>query len=127
MSEPPVIVPPFTTAGKPVAEIHVRISYRIIQLFSEGLYASPTKAIEELVSKYFAATRNYADMPAGRAGSVEFEGEDVNLPLRELTAKQAEACLPQVLFGKRDGFKAIPLFGRGATRSWTIAIMSDLK
>lgn len=40
-----------TTTGK----IDVRISYRIIQLFSEGLYSSPNKAIEELVSNSFDA------------------------------------------------------------------------
>src|ERR1700736_87417 len=41
--------------GKEIASIDVRISYRIIQLFSEGLYSSPNKAIEELVSNSFDA------------------------------------------------------------------------
>ena len=36
-------------------QIEVRISYRIIQLFSEGLYSSPNKAVEELVSNSFDA------------------------------------------------------------------------
>src|SRR2546425_5828005 len=43
------------TAGKEISSIDVRISYRIIQLFSEGLYASPNKAVEELVSNAFDA------------------------------------------------------------------------
>lgn len=43
------------TAGKKISSIDVRISYRIIQLFSEGLYTSPNKAIEELVSNSFDA------------------------------------------------------------------------
>jgi len=45
----------FLDAGKPAGKIPVRISYRIIELFSEGLYASPNKAIEELVSNAFDA------------------------------------------------------------------------
>lgn len=45
----------FITIGSKQSEIDVRISYRIIQLFSEGLYASPNKAIEELVSNSFDA------------------------------------------------------------------------
>jgi hypothetical protein len=35
--------------------IPVRISFEIIRLFSEGLYQSPHKAIEELVSNSFDA------------------------------------------------------------------------
>ncbi len=45
----------FVTIGKKAANIDVKISYRIIQLFSEGLYSSPNKAIEELVSNAFDA------------------------------------------------------------------------
>ncbi len=45
----------FYTIGKEKSDIEVRISYRIIQLFSEGLYSSPNKAIEELVSNSFDA------------------------------------------------------------------------
>src|SRR3989442_5494789 len=45
----------FYKIGKENSDIEVRISYRIIQLFSEGLYSSPNKAIEELVSNSFDA------------------------------------------------------------------------
>jgi len=45
----------FVSAGKEVDTIDVQISHRIIQLFSEGLYSSPHKAIEELVSNSFDA------------------------------------------------------------------------
>jgi hypothetical protein len=45
----------FLTAGKTTSQIEVKISYRIIELFSEGLYFSPTKAVEELVSNSFDA------------------------------------------------------------------------
>lgn len=41
--------------GKRIDHIDVRISHRIIQLFSEGLYSSPNKAIEELISNSFDA------------------------------------------------------------------------
>lgn len=45
----------FTTAGSETDQIAVKISHRIIQLFSEGLYSSPNKAVEELVSNSFDA------------------------------------------------------------------------
>ena len=206
---------PFARAGTKISTIPVKISYRIIELFSEGLYTSPTKAIEELVSnsfdagasnvhvlispdlsaqdaiiavvddgesmdenglrslwligasdkrnlttlprgrkqigkfgigklatfvlgqhlthvckrdtKYFATTMDYSKMPEGRGGGVEFEGEEVILPLRQLTERQARDCLPSLLFGQKPGFKAIPLFGKNAVASWTVAIMSKLK
>ena len=37
-------------AGQEIGEISVPINYDIIRLFSEGLYRSPHKAVEELVS-----------------------------------------------------------------------------
>ena len=206
---------PFATAGTPITTIPVRISYRIIELFSEGLYTSPSKAIEELVSnsfdagahnvnivmspdltakdaiiaviddgesmdeaglrqhwligasnkrslpaapgrrkqigkfgigklatfvlarhlthvckrdgRYYAATMDYSTIPEGRSGSVEFEGEDVELPLRRLTEQQARDCLPPLLFGSKPGFEAVRLFGKNAAPCWTIAILSKLK
>ena len=48
-------VHPFTTSGDEIEEIPVAISYDIIRLFSEGLYKSPHKAIEELVSNGYDA------------------------------------------------------------------------
>lgn len=45
----------FSTIGNPVGEIDVRLSYKIVSLFSEGLYTSPNKAIEELVANSFDA------------------------------------------------------------------------
>lgn len=45
----------FKNAGKETSRIPVRISYRIIELFSDGLYSSPSKAIEELVTNSFDA------------------------------------------------------------------------
>src|ERR1700738_2103892 len=47
--------PIYTTEGAEKEQIDVRLSYRIVSLFSEGLYASPNKAIEELVANSFDA------------------------------------------------------------------------
>ncbi len=47
--------PTFATIGNATDKIDVRLSYRIIELFSEGLYASPNKAVEELVANSFDA------------------------------------------------------------------------
>ena len=47
--------PEFASAGEQIDIIPVRISYDIIRLFSEGLYKSPHKAIEELVSNSYDA------------------------------------------------------------------------
>lgn len=41
--------------GKRIDDIPVKISYRIIELFSGGLYSSPNKAFEELVSNSYDA------------------------------------------------------------------------
>ena len=42
-------------AGEVVGDIPVRMSYEIIRLFSEGLYQSPHKAVEELVANGYDA------------------------------------------------------------------------
>ncbi|MBB3602786.1 hypothetical protein FHT40_002447 [Mycolicibacterium sp. BK556] len=47
--------PAFYSIGTITDEIPVAISYQIIGLFSEGLYSSPNKALEELVSNSFDA------------------------------------------------------------------------
>lgn len=47
--------PTFATIGQPTDNIQVRLSYKIVELFSEGLYASPNKAVEELVANSFDA------------------------------------------------------------------------
>lgn len=45
----------FTEAGKKIDDIQVKISYRIIELFSAGLYSSPNKAFEELICNSYDA------------------------------------------------------------------------
>ena len=41
--------------GKKMGDIEVSISYKIVDLFSDGLYSSPNKAVEELVANSFDA------------------------------------------------------------------------
>lgn len=48
----------FKKYGKKVDDIAVHISFRIIELFSAGLYSSPNKAFEELVSNSYDALAN---------------------------------------------------------------------
>lgn len=50
-----VTSPAFAAIGRETDRIDVRLSYKIVELFSEGLYASPNKAIEELVANAFDA------------------------------------------------------------------------
>src|SRR5436309_16133975 len=54
------------STGKRVSQVPVTISYRIIELFSAGLYSSPNKAVEELVSNSYDAMATRVDlfMPA---------------------------------------------------------------
>ena len=47
--------PTFASFGSQTDSIDVRLSYKIVKLFSEGLYSSPNKAIEELVANSFDA------------------------------------------------------------------------
>ncbi len=204
----------FYNIGPKKSDIEVRISYRIIQLFSEGLYSSPHKAIEELVSNsfdagathvhvilpldltdsdaviavvddglgmdekglnehwligvsnkrnltklpkgrkqigkfgigklatyvlanrlthvckvggtYYSTSMDYSKIPSGEGGGIHTE-EKVFLPLRTLTEKQAKEAIGSVIAGTKPGYKAIKLFGPGSAKTWTVAIMSDLK
>lgn len=205
----------FITVGRPKSTIPVQISYRIIELFSEGLYSSPHKAIEELVAnsfdagathvhvllsadlksdgstiaviddgegmdekgfvqhwligasnkrdskvrlhgreqigkfgigklatfvlayrlshlskrngRYFATTMDYTAIPpAGKKHGVVAK-KPVKIKLRELAEPEARLALDPWLNGAKEGFKALKLFGRGASTSWTVAIMSHLK
>lgn len=54
-------MPSLETSGKIISTIDVKISHRIIELFSAGLYSSPNKAFEELVcNSYDAYAKNVA-------------------------------------------------------------------
>lgn len=60
-------------AGNPIP---VAISYEIIRLFSEGLYQSPHKAVEELVSNSFDAGAKNVYVVTPRTGSDAPEEQD---------------------------------------------------
>ncbi len=64
--------------GKQVEEIPVHISYEIIHLFSEGLYKSPHKAIEELVTNSYDANAKRVHILLPEAVQ---NGSEANLPL----------------------------------------------
>jgi hypothetical protein len=203
----------FYNIGPKQSDIEVRISYRIIQLFSEGLYSSPNKAIEELVSNsfdagatsvhvilpadltdrdgtiivvddgigmdekglgehwligvsnkrdltklpkgrkqigkfgigklatyvlanrlthickiggvYYSTSMDYSKIPSSEGGAVR--EEKVLLPLRKLTEKEAKEAVGPLVAGTKPGYKAVKLFGPGAAKTWTVAVMSDLK
>lgn len=79
-------------AGTSAGVIPVHVSYEIIRLFSEGLYQSPHKAIEELVSNSYDAqasevhilmpeTRDIAIERLDEEDSEEFEIEIPTAPL----------------------------------------------
>lgn len=206
--------PNFAVAGKETEKIDVRLSYRIVRLFSEGLYASPNKAIEELVANSFDAgarqvavflpadfhdqgativvldngegmdagglklhwligkslKRDLAKLPLGRqqigkfgigklatyvlanrlthisrTGSkyystsmnfktVDDRGEEevepktpIKISLRELTEDQAKRALEDWTSTSVFQKSGLKLFGTGAAKSWTFAILSDLK
>jgi hypothetical protein len=204
----------FYTIGKERSDIEVRISYRIIQLFSEGLYSTPHKAIEELVSNafdagaanvhiilppdlstddatiaviddgmgmdeaglqehwligvskkrhlhtlpkqrkqigkfgigklstyvlakrlthickvgstYYSTSMDYTKIPSAEKTGI-YTDEKVTLPLRVLTKTEAKAAVTPWLNGTNQGYKAMKLFGPGAAKTWTVAIMSSLK
>lgn len=198
--------------GKIASNVPVKLNYRVIELFSQGLYRSPYKPIEELVINgfdAFAASVNivmknvegeggfiaviddgsamnpeemnvlwrigyspkrgaeYQEvaskkgrLPIGRFGigklapfvlsrhlihvcrkdgnyyaldmdftrldeSVsDIETEALNLELRELTEQEAKDLIADVV-SLND--RTIPLFGRGSSKSWTVAVMADLR
>ena len=206
--------PAFANSGRETDKINVRLSYGIVRLFSEGLYASPNKAIEELVANAFDAgalrvavmlptdfhaqgttiavvddgegmdaaglhdhwligksfKRALQQLPLGRkqigkfgigklasyvlanrlthiskrgnkfySTSMDFAEVDergdeevepktpIKIGLRELSEQQAKDALQQ--WSQSPAFQkcGITLFGKGAVKSWTVAVLSDLK
>ena len=68
----------FNSLGQVVEEIPVHISYEIIHLFSEGLFKSPHKAIEELVTNGYDANARRVHILLPEA---DLDGVNANLPL----------------------------------------------
>jgi hypothetical protein len=206
--------PTFAAIGRQTDSIDVRLSYKIVALFSEGLYASPNKAIEELVANAFDAgaqnvhvmlsenlnaqnativvaddgegmnaaelkqhwligssnKRELAKLPSGRQqigkfgigklatyvlagrlthitksrgkyystsmdyGLINPSGKSevapkrgIRIPLRTLTEKQAKEALAPWIDAPTFKKMGASLFGKRASSSWTVAIMSALK
>ena len=208
---------PFHRIGDKTGSIPVEISLQIIGLFSEGLYSSPNKAVEELVSnafdadatkvhvsvdadlaspdstiavidngsgmdgdglrihwvvgdsikraarttgkgrktigkfgigklaayvlgnrlthvskiggKYYSTTMDFSRIPQTASVAPASGGAaapPVELALRELSLADAKRALKKWMTTD-GGRKELKLFGRGAAKSWTIAIISDLK
>jgi len=115
----------FTNAGNRVDEATVKISKRIIQLFSEGLYSSPNKAVEELVCNSFdAGARNVHviisdDLGANDATIVVIDdGEGMNV-----SGLQAHWILGKSTRRDRSasGRKPIGKFGIGKLATYILA------
>src|ERR1700722_3834458 len=207
--------PTFVILGNATDKINVRLSYRIVELFSEGLYASPNKAVEELVANSFDAgaqtvqvilstnlhaqdasivviddgggmgaeglkqhwligisnKRRLGDkLPKGRqqigqfgigklatyvlserlthisknggryfSTSMDFSAIDrrvekevepkvpITIALRELTEAQAKEAVSTWTNSAEFKASGMVLFGKGASPTWTLAVMSDLK
>ncbi len=69
---------------------------------------------------------DFTRIPGGATAGIYTE-EKVTLPLRILTEKEAKNVVSLWLNGSKEGYKAIKLFGHGAAKTWTVAIMSSLK
>lgn len=119
--------PSFATVGAETEKIDVRLSYRIVRLFSEGLYASPNKAIEELVANAFdaGARRVAVFLPAdfhdqGAAIAVLDDGEGMNaegLKQHWLIGKSLKRDLSKLPLGR----KQIGKFGIGKLATYVLA------
>jgi hypothetical protein len=206
--------PVYATSGSETEKIDVRLSYGIVRLFSEGLYASPNKAVEELVANSFDAgarrvavllpadfhdqgativvlddgegmdaaglkthwligkslKRALQERPLGRqqigkfgigklatyvlanrlthiskkggkyySTSMNFKDVDdrgdeevepkspIRIVLRQLSDDQARQALKAWIDSPTFLSSGFKLFGTGASKSWTFAILSDLK
>jgi HSP90 family molecular chaperone len=119
--------PLYSAAGNETEKIDVRLSYRIVRLFSEGLYASPNKAIEELVANSFdaGASRVAVLLPAdfhdqGATIAVIDDGEGMDaegLKQHWLIGKSLKRDLAKLPLGRRQ----IGKFGIGKLATYVIA------
>lgn len=118
--------PDFATLGQKAGDINVRLSHKIVKLFSEGLYTSPHKAVEELVANSFDAGAKTVhvltglDAGKGSAIAVIDDGEGMDgKGLRKhwligRTDKRSLASPPQ-------GRKQIGKFGIGKLATYVLA------
>lgn len=119
--------PIYATTGDEAEKIDVRLSYRIVSLFSEGLYASPNKAIEELIANSFdaGARRVAVFLPAdfhdqGAAIVVLDDGEGMDaegLKQHWLIGKSLKRDLAKLPLGRQQ----IGKFGIGKLATYVLA------
>jgi hypothetical protein len=119
--------PAFVETGSETEKIDVRLSYRIVRLFSEGLYASPNKAVEELVANSFDAgarqvvvllPADFHDQGATIAVLDDGEGMDAaGLKQHWLIGKSYKRDLPTLPLGRQQ----IGKFGIGKLASYVLA------
>ena len=115
--------------GREIEAISVHISYEIIHLFSEGLYKSPHKAIEELVTNGYDANarRVHILLPEAENSDTEIskplwviddgDGMDQDGFHRLwLIAESAKINMPP-----QDGRSVIGQFGIGKLASYVLA------
>ena len=120
--------PIFTTIGQTTTQIPVEISYRILELFSGGLYSSPTKAIEELVANSFDAFASWAhviiskDLDSETAiVAVIDDGESMDLDGLKDLWKIGESNKANVQKNGMNGRLPIGKFGIGKLATWVLA------
>ena len=119
--------PTFAAIGHETDNIEVRLSYRIVELFSEGLYTSPNKAVEELVANSFDAgaqkvhvllSSNLNDQDATIAVFDDGEGMDQEVLKRHwligISNKRRLSTLPR-------GRQQIGKFGIGKLATYVLA------
>lgn len=120
--------PIFTTIGKKTTEIPVEISYKILELFSGGLYSSPTKAIEELVANSFDAFASWVhvlisrDLDSDNAIiAVVDDGDSMDIDGLKALWKIGESTKADEL--KIDKNKRLPIgkFGIGKLATWVLS------
>ena len=74
---------------------------------------------------YYSTSMDFSKIPSGEGGAVR--EEKFLLPLRKLTEHEAKEAVGSLVAGTKPGYKAVKLFGPGAAKTWTVAVMSDLK
>jgi len=119
--------PIYASTGSEQEKIDVRLSYRIVRLFSEGLYASPNKAIEELIANSFDAgarrvavllPANFHDQGATIAVLDDGEGMDAGgLKQHWLIGKSLKRDLAKLPLGRQQ----IGKFGIGKLATYVLA------
>jgi hypothetical protein len=114
--------PTFADIGRETDHIDVRLSYKIVELFSEGLYASPNKAIEELVANAFDAgaqdvqvliSDNLSEQNATIVVIDDGEGMNASELMRNAVKEAARVLSP--------GGKAVYVVGENTVRGTFIA------